>query len=39
MIGWTAAPALAEQVGQVGVDWVGNDIIIEGCGKTRRSRA
>lgn len=24
-----AAPALAEQVGEVGVDWVGNDIIIE----------
>ena len=25
----TAAPAAAEQVGEVGVDWVGNDIIIE----------
>ncbi len=24
-----AAPAAAEQVGEVGVDWVGNDIIIE----------
>ena len=24
-----ATPALAEEVGQVGVDWVGNDIIIE----------
>ncbi|SDE00564.1 CreA family protein [Limimaricola pyoseonensis] len=23
------APALAEKVGQVGVDWVGNDIIVE----------
>jgi len=25
----TAAPAFAEQVGEVGVDWLGNDIIIE----------
>lgn len=24
-----AAPALAEEVGRVGVDWVGNDIVIE----------
>lgn len=24
-----AAPALAEQVGEVGVDWTGNDILIE----------
>lgn len=24
-----AGPALAEEIGQVGVDWVGNDIIIE----------
>jgi len=24
-----ALPALAEQVGEVGVDWVGNDIVIE----------
>ena len=24
-----AAPAAAEQVGEVGVDWVGNDIVIE----------
>lgn len=24
-----ASPALAEEIGQVGVDWVGNDIIIE----------
>ena len=24
-----AAPALAQQVGEVGVDWLGNDIIIE----------
>jgi CreA protein len=24
-----AAPALAEQVGEVGVDWIGNDIIID----------
>lgn len=24
-----AAPAMAEEVGKVGVDWVGNDIIIE----------
>ena len=28
-IGWMAVPALAQQVGQVGVDWIGNDIIIE----------
>lgn len=25
----TALPALAEQVGSVGVDWIGNDIVIE----------
>ncbi len=25
----SAAPAMAEQVGQVGVDWAGNDIIVE----------
>lgn len=25
----TALPVMAEQVGEVGVDWVGNDIIIE----------
>ena len=25
----TAFPARAEEIGQVGVDWVGNDIIIE----------
>ncbi len=25
----TALPAAAEEIGQVGVDWVGNDIIIE----------
>lgn len=25
----TAAPALADQVGEVGVDWLGNDIIVE----------
>jgi len=25
----TAAPAAADQVGQVGVDWTGNDILIE----------
>ena len=25
----SASPALAEQVGEVGVDWIGNDIIIE----------
>lgn len=24
-----AVPALAEQIGEVGVDWVGNDIVIE----------
>ncbi len=24
-----AAPALAEEIGKVGVDWVGNDIVIE----------
>lgn len=24
-----AAPAMAEEVGEIGVDWVGNDIIIE----------
>lgn len=24
-----AAPAFAEEVGKVGVDWVGNDIIVE----------
>lgn len=24
-----AAPALAEQVGEIGVDWLGNDIIVE----------
>ena len=24
-----AAPATAQQVGEVGVDWLGNDIIIE----------
>ncbi len=24
-----AAPALAEEVGRVGVDWIGNDIVIE----------
>ena len=24
-----ASPAVAEQVGEVGVDWVGNDVIIE----------
>ena len=24
-----AAPALAEKVGEVGVDWIGNDIIVE----------
>ena len=25
----TTAPALAQQVGEVGVDWLGNDIIVE----------
>jgi len=25
----TALPALAEEVGSVGVDWIGNDIVIE----------
>ena len=24
-----ASPALAEQVGEIGVDWIGNDIIVE----------
>jgi len=28
-------PALAEQVGEVGVDWVGNDIIIEAVNDTK----
>jgi len=29
-VGFTAAvPALAQQVGEVGVDWLGNDIIVE----------
>ena len=28
-LGALAAPSFAEQVGEVGVDWVGNDIIIE----------
>jgi CreA protein len=27
-----AAPAAAEQVGEVGVDWVGNDIVVEAIG-------
>ncbi|MCO5158081.1 MAG: CreA family protein [Aquamicrobium sp.] len=26
---FAAAPALAQQVGEVGVDWLGNDIIVE----------
>ena len=26
---FAASPALAEEVGEVGVDWVGNDIVIE----------
>lgn len=25
----TASPAMAQQVGKVGVDWVGNDIVVE----------
>lgn len=29
LLGATAAPALAEQVGEVDVDWLGNDIIVE----------
>lgn len=29
MTGLAVAPAMAEQVGEVGVDWLGNDIIIE----------
>ncbi|MGF9563948.1 CreA family protein [Neorhizobium sp. JUb45] len=28
-VGIFAAPALAEVVGEVGVDWIGNDIIVE----------
>jgi len=27
--GFLATPALAEEVGEVGVDWLGNDIIVE----------
>lgn len=29
LIALAAAPALAEEVGRVGVDWTGNDIVIE----------
>lgn len=29
MAALVAAPALTEQVGEIGVDWVGNDIIVE----------
>ena len=29
LLALTATPAMAEQVAEVGVDWVGNDIIIE----------
>ncbi|MFC5738389.1 CreA family protein [Sinirhodobacter huangdaonensis] len=29
LIGRAATPALAEEVGRVGVDWTGNDIVIE----------
>lgn len=29
LLGLTAAPALAEEVGRVGVDWTGNDIVVE----------
>jgi CreA protein len=29
LLGVLAAPALAQQVGEVGVDWTGNDIIVE----------
>ena len=25
-IGWMAVPAMAQQVGQVGVDWIGNEV-------------
>jgi CreA protein len=29
LVGVVSAPALAEVVGKVGVDWIGNDIIVE----------
>ena len=29
LLGFAALPALAEEVGEVGVDWTGNDIIID----------
>ncbi len=29
LVALSAAPALAEEVGRVGVDWTGNDIVIE----------
>jgi len=29
LLGFLAGPALAQQVGEVGVDWTGNDIIID----------
>ncbi|MFH1796674.1 MAG: CreA family protein, partial [Pseudomonadota bacterium] len=28
-LGLAASPALAQEVGEVGVDWLGNDIIVE----------
>lgn len=29
LLGLAASPALAQEVGEVGVDWLGNDIIVE----------